>query len=77
MRNRIALLLVLLVGISIAVPALAFAQGLFPGPEWVAPVALLTFGLLGMSGGVVGYIWRHRRENQPKVPWRPDQSEEV
>jgi TRAP-type C4-dicarboxylate transport system permease small subunit len=77
MRKRIALLLVLLAGISFAVPALAFARGLFPGPEWVAPVALLAFGLLGMFGGVAGYIWPDRSENQPETPWKAEHSEEI
>jgi hypothetical protein len=26
----------------------------------MAPVALLTFGFLGMLGGVAGYVRRHR-----------------
>jgi len=77
MRKRVAFLLVLLAGISFAAPALAFAQELPPGPEWVAPVALLAFGLLGLVGGVVGYIRRHRRENQPPAPWKPEHSQEM
>jgi hypothetical protein len=63
MRKRVVFLLVLLVGISLAAPALAYAQELLPAPELVAPVALLTFGFLGMLGGVAGYIRRHRGES--------------
>jgi hypothetical protein len=77
MRKRVVFLLVLLAGISLAAPALAFAQELLPGPEMVAPVALLTFGLLGMLGGIAGYIRRHRGENQPDTPWKPNRSEEM
>lgn len=77
MRKRVVFLLVLLAGISLAAPALAYAQELLSGPELIAPVALLTFGLLGMLGGVAGYIRLHRGENQPEVPWRAEHSEEM
>jgi hypothetical protein len=63
MRKRVVFLLVLLAALSLAAPALAYAQEILPGPELMAPVALLTFGFLGMLGGVAGYIRRHRTEN--------------
>jgi len=60
MSKRVVTLLVLLVSISLAVPAFAYAQEFIPQPELVAPMALLTFGFLGMLGGVAGYIRRNR-----------------
>jgi hypothetical protein len=63
--------LVLLVGVSIGAPSLAFAQELLPTPDMAAPVALVTFGVLGLVGGVAGYVWRHR----PRLPGMPRRSE--
>lgn len=52
--------LVVLIGISIAAPSLAFAQEILPTPDMAAPVAMVAFGLLGLIGGTAGYVWRHR-----------------
>jgi hypothetical protein len=70
--NRISIVgLVLLLGVSIGAPSLAFAQELLPTPDMAAPIALVTFGVLGLVGGMAGYVWRHR----PKLPGMPRRSE--
>lgn len=60
MRKFFIIGLVVLIGISIAAPSLAFAQELLPTADMAAPVGLVTFGFLGLLGGVAGYTWRHR-----------------
>jgi hypothetical protein len=72
MNRRISIIsLVLLVVVSIGAPSLAFAQELLPTPDMTAPLAMITFGILGLVGGVAGYVWRHR----PNWPGMPGQSE--
>ena len=58
--QRTVVVLVLLVVATILAPAIAYAQELLPTPEMAAPLGLLTFGLLGLVGGVAGYVRRHR-----------------
>ena len=60
MRKLFIVGLLVLVGISIAAPSLVYAQELLPTPDMAAPMALVTFGLLGLVGGTAGYVWRHR-----------------
>lgn len=59
MRRNVVIALFLLLSISVAVPAVAYAQDLFATPDMAAPVAMVTFGLVGLVGGVAGYIRRH------------------
>jgi hypothetical protein len=60
MRKLVIVTLVVLVGVSIAAPSVAFAQELLPTPDMAAPLALLTFGSLGLVAGIAGYLRRHR-----------------
>ena len=60
MRKVFIITLVVLVGVSIAAPSIAFAQEMLPTPDMAAPIALLTFGSLGLVAGVAGYARRHR-----------------
>lgn len=60
MRKAFIVTLVVLVGISIAVPSIAFAQEMLPTPDMAAPIAMLIFGSLGLVAGVAGYVRRHR-----------------
>jgi hypothetical protein len=60
MQKVVVVTLVVLVGVSIGAPSMAFAQELLPTADMAAPIALLTFGSLGLVAGVVGYIRRHR-----------------
>jgi hypothetical protein len=64
MRRNVAIALFLLLGLSIAVPAAAYAQDIFPTPDMVAPIAMITFGFVGLVGGVAGYIRRHYRSSK-------------
>jgi protein-S-isoprenylcysteine O-methyltransferase Ste14 len=66
MKRAFVATLFLLLVISIAAPSLAFAQELIPTPEMVAPVAMVSFGLLGLIGGSAAYAWRHRRGTRPE-----------
>jgi hypothetical protein len=54
--------LVIVLAISIAAPSLAYAQEILPSPDMAAPLALVTFGLVGLLGGTVSYLRRHRAE---------------
>jgi hypothetical protein len=76
-RRTVVLVLTLLLGISIAAPALAYAQELLPAPDMVAPIALITFGFLGLIGGVTGYVWRHRPIKPSKATGQPELTPEV
>lgn len=60
MRKVVIVTLVVLVGVSIGAPSMAFAQELLPTPDMAAPIALLTFGSLGLVAGVAGYVRRYR-----------------
>jgi hypothetical protein len=60
MRKVFIVTLVVLAGVSIGAPSIAFAQELLPTPDMAAPIALLTFGALGLVAGVAGYLRRHR-----------------
>ena len=60
MRKFVIAGLVVLFAISIAAPSLAFAQEILPTPDMAAPMALVTFGLLGLLGGTASYFRRHR-----------------
>jgi hypothetical protein len=62
MKKFVIVGLAILFAISIAAPSLAFAQELLPTPDMAAPMALVTFGLLGLIGGTASYIRRHRAE---------------
>ncbi len=77
MKRMVVLVLVLLLGISIATPALAYAQELLPGSDMVAPIALIIFGFLVLIGSVAGYVWRHRPAKPSKPPWQQEQTPEV
>lgn len=57
--KRTILILALLAAAAVVAPAIAYAQELIPTPDMVAPLGLVTFGFLGLIGGVVGYIRRH------------------
>jgi hypothetical protein len=61
MRRNVAIALFLLLSLSIAVPAVAYARDLLSTPDMVAPIAMITFGLVGLVGGVAGYVRRHYR----------------
>ena len=60
MRKYVVLALGLLLLITIVAPAVAFAQEILPTPDMLAPIGLITFGIVGLGGGTAGYIWRHR-----------------
>jgi uncharacterized membrane protein len=59
MKRTLIFVLVIL-GLSIAVPAFAFAQELLPVSDMAAPLAMISFGLLGLAGGAAGYLMRRR-----------------
>lgn len=52
--------LLVLAFVSAGVAYIALNQELLPTPDMAAPVGLLTFGFLGLVGGVAGYFWRYR-----------------
>ncbi len=35
--------------------------------EMFAPTVLVVFGVLSLAGGLVGYAWRYRNEDQREV----------
>jgi hypothetical protein len=64
MRRNVAIALLLLLGLTIVVPAVAYAQDLLATPDMVAPIAMITFGIVGLLGGVAGYARRHYRSSK-------------
>jgi hypothetical protein len=60
MRKLFIVGLIALIGISVAAPSIAYAQELLPTADMAAPIALVTFGLLGLVSGAIGYLWRRR-----------------
>lgn len=62
MQKRVIFVLIALLSLSIAVPAVGFAQDFFASPDVLPPIAMMTFGLLGLVGGTVGYFWRQRQD---------------
>jgi hypothetical protein len=64
MRKIFVLTLVVLVGVSLAAPSIAFAQELLPTPDMVAPIAMLAFGSLGLAAGVAAGYLRRRGSGQ-------------
>lgn len=62
MKSRtVVFILIALLSLSIAVPAIAFAQDFLANPDIVPPIAMMTFGFVGLVGGTVGYFWRQNR----------------
>jgi len=61
MRKNVVIALFLLLSISVSVPAVAYAQDLLATPDMVAPIAMITFGFVGLLGGVAGYVRRHSK----------------
>jgi LPXTG-motif cell wall-anchored protein len=35
--------------------------------DMIAPTILVLFGILSLAGGVVGYAWRRRNDNNHEV----------
>lgn len=64
MRRNVAIALLLLLGLTIAVPTVAYAQDLLATPDMVGPIAMITFGIMGLLGGVAGYARRHHRSTK-------------
>jgi len=62
MSRKAVFAVIALLSLSIAVPAVAFAQDIFLRPDVVPPVAMVAFGFLGLVGGTLGYIWRQRKQ---------------
>jgi hypothetical protein len=62
MQRKTVFIVIALLSLSIAVPAVALAQDLFVRPDVLPPVAMMTFGFLGLVGGTIGYIWRQRKQ---------------
>ena len=62
MSRKAVFAVIALLSLSIAVPAVAFAQDIFLRPDIVPPVAMVAFGFLGLVGGTLGYIWRQRKQ---------------
>ncbi|MEJ2209908.1 MAG: hypothetical protein P8129_12830 [Anaerolineae bacterium] len=60
MKKSVIVGLVIVIAISIAAPSLAYAQEILPTPDMAAPMALVTFGLMGLIGGTASYVRRHR-----------------
>lgn len=61
MKSRtVIFILIALLSLSIAVPAIAFAQD-FVSPDMLPPVAMMAFGFVGLVGGTIGYFWRQNR----------------
>jgi hypothetical protein len=58
MKKSSVVALIVLFGLVIIAPTFVFAEELLPAPDMAAPVALVSFGLLGLVGGVAGYVWR-------------------
>jgi hypothetical protein len=61
MQRKAVFVVIALLSLSIAVPAVAFAQEIFARPDLLPPVAMMAFGFLGLVGGTLGYIWRQRK----------------
>lgn len=61
MQRKAVFVLIALLSLSIAVPAVAFAQDIFVRPDIVPPIAMVAFGFVGLVGGALGYYWRERR----------------
>jgi hypothetical protein len=62
MSRKVVFVVIALLSLSIAVPAIAFAQDIFIRPDVLPPVAMMAFGFLGLVGGTLGYIWRQRKQ---------------
>jgi len=61
-KRTIVFVLIGLLSLSIAVPAIAYAQEMFVSPDVVPPIAMMTFGFVGLVGGTLGYYWRQRQD---------------
>ncbi len=35
--------------------------------DMIAPTALVLFGILSLAGGVLGYAWRRRNDDQHEI----------
>jgi hypothetical protein len=62
MQRRVIFIVIALLSLSIAVPAVAFAQDFLVRPDLLPPIAMMTFGFVGLVGGTIGYIWRERQD---------------
>jgi hypothetical protein len=62
MQRKVVFIVIALLSLSIAVPAIAFAQDILVRPDVLPPVAMMAFGVLGLVGGTLGYIWRQRKD---------------
>jgi hypothetical protein len=62
MQKRAVFIVIALLSLSIAVPAVAFAQDFLASPDLLPPVAMMAFGFVGLVGGTVGYLWRQRQD---------------
>jgi hypothetical protein len=61
MKKRVVFALIVLLCVGLIAPAVAFAQELLARSEILPPLALVTFGFLGLIGGAAGYVWRVRK----------------
>jgi hypothetical protein len=62
MQRKVVFVVIALLSLSIAVPAVAFAQEIFVRPDVLPPVAMMAFGFLSLVGGTLGYLWRQRKD---------------
>jgi hypothetical protein len=62
MQRKVVVIVIALLILSIALPAAAFAQDFLVRPDVLPPVAMMAFGVMGLVGGTLGYMWRQRKE---------------
>jgi len=62
--KRTLVFVLVVISVSIAAPALAYAQELLPLSDMAAPVGMVTFGLLGLAGAALGFVLRRRSNRQ-------------
>jgi drug/metabolite transporter (DMT)-like permease len=61
-RKTVVFVVIALLSLSIAIPAVAFAQDFLSRPDLLPPVAMMAFGFVGLVGGTIGYFWRQRKQ---------------